>query len=120
MSNEFFIKLLKYEFEPVKGYKGYKAKGEDYYIRGTDKALVEDPVMNAVVQEFAADNKRFLKVFAYAWTKLMNADRFDGPRGNLCSGLYDNYMDYEEDKMKQKLESIDDKFEFPNPFGKDS
>lgn len=40
----------------------------------------------AVAQEFAADKVGFHDHFASAWTKLMNADRFDGPLRNLCVG----------------------------------
>ena len=36
----------------------------DYYISSADKAYFSD--------------------FSKAWTKLMNADRFDGPLGNVC------------------------------------
>ena len=32
----------------------------------------------------AAGDKEFSEDFAKAWTKLMNADRFDGPLGNVC------------------------------------
>ena len=33
----------------------------------------------------AAGNKEFRHAFAKAWTKIMNADRFDGPLGNICN-----------------------------------
>jgi catalase (peroxidase I) len=32
----------------------------------------------------AASDKEYSEAFAAAWTKLMNADRFDGPLGNVC------------------------------------
>ena len=35
-------------------------------------------------QEFASDETAFLRAFASAWTKLMNADRFRGPAGSVC------------------------------------
>lgn len=38
---------------------------------------------------FAGDEDYFMKVFAQAWTKLMNADRFDGPNGNVCDNRRD-------------------------------
>jgi catalase (peroxidase I) len=43
----------------------------------TDLALRWDPSLAAIAQDYAADNRLFLKNFAAAWTKLMNADRFE-------------------------------------------
>jgi catalase (peroxidase I) len=44
-----------------------------------------DAEFAANAQEYAADNAEFKKVFAGAWTKVMNADRFKGPEGNVCA-----------------------------------
>ena len=44
-----------------------------------------DPELLAISQEFASDNNFFVMEFSKAWTKLANADRFDGPTGNVCS-----------------------------------
>ena len=44
-----------------------------------------DPELLAISQEFASDNNYFVTEFSKAWTKLANADRFDGPLGNICS-----------------------------------
>ena len=41
--------------------------------------------MQAATQAFAEDNELFLKVFATAFAKTLNLDRFDGPAGNACA-----------------------------------
>eukprot|EP00041_Stephanoeca_diplocostata_P023821 m.593203 g.593203 ORF g.593203 m.593203 type:complete len:555 (+) comp22392_c0_seq4:845-2509(+) len=67
------------------GQKQYKARGKDsLFMLKTDMWIRFDPELAAAGEEFAADNRVFLDVFATAWTKLMNADRFDGPGNNLC------------------------------------
>ena len=38
----------------------------------------------ASAQDFAADAALFRAEYRAAWAHLMNADRFDGPAGNLC------------------------------------
>ena len=43
-----------------------------------------DPELLAITHQFAADNQFFLKEVGRAWTKIVNADMFDGPAGNLC------------------------------------
>lgn len=40
--------------------------------------------MLAITHQFVADNQFFLKELGRAWTKLVNADMFDGLAGNLC------------------------------------
>ena len=44
-----------------------------------------DPELLAITHQFAEDNNLFLQEFSRAWTKLANADRFDGPTRNICS-----------------------------------
>ena len=44
----------------------------------SDIALLHDPELLALVEEFASDAKGFADEFEGAWTKVMNADRFDG------------------------------------------
>merc|ERR1711908_112431 len=41
----------------------------------------------AVAQEYAVDEASFKAELATAWTKLMTADRFDGPTGNVCDEI---------------------------------
>ena len=50
----------------------------------TDLLLRLDAESLAIAQDYAEDNELFLVDFSSAWTKLMQADRFDGPAGNLC------------------------------------
>jgi catalase (peroxidase I) len=51
-------------------------------------ALLEDEELKQYVEEFAtSDESVFLDAFASAWTKMMIADRFDGPNGNVCTDV---------------------------------
>merc|ERR1712185_831070 len=56
----------------------------EIYMTEADMVLIWDPVYRAIVEEFASNNDAFLQEFAPAWTKMMNADRFDGPVNNVC------------------------------------
>ena len=49
--------------------------------------LLNDDEFRSIVSLYAANEDEFLSELASAWTYLMNADRFDGPRGNVCSGI---------------------------------
>jgi catalase (peroxidase I) len=88
LSNSYFRELLIETWEEYvvaqTGEVRYKAKGKELYMLKSDLALRFDPEFSVVAQEYASDNGRFLADFAVAWTKLMNADRFDGPTGNVC------------------------------------
>lgn len=66
ISNEFFANLLNGTGTP------------------TELALLDVPSFAEHVQHFAADEEGFMEVFRAAWTKLMNADRYE-PGGNLCA-----------------------------------
>ena len=61
------------------------AANADRFMLASDLAVKYDPVFATAAQELAADNDLFLDEFKSAWTTLMNADRFDGPDGNLCA-----------------------------------
>jgi len=54
-------------------------------MTANDLVLTFDAPIQAILQEFAGDVEEFKKVFKFAWTKLMNIDRFDGPVHNSCS-----------------------------------
>jgi len=88
LTNGYFRELLLETWEelivPETGKKQYKAKGKKLHMLKSDLALRFDPEFAVIVQEYASDNALFLQDFAAAWTKLMNADRFDGPTGNVC------------------------------------
>ena len=62
----------------------YKAAGKELYRLTTDMWLLWDPEFLALSDQLAANNTLFLETFNGAWTTLMNADRFDGPTGNVC------------------------------------
>ncbi len=61
-----------------------KPPGEEIYRLTTDMWLLWDPELLAIADQFAANNTLFLETLTGAWTTLMNADRFDGPTGNVC------------------------------------
>merc|ERR1719436_542547 len=63
----------------------YKAAGKNgLTVLKDDILLISAAEYLTVVQQFAGDETLYLKTLAAAWTKLMNADRFDGPTRNLC------------------------------------
>ena len=90
VSNEFFVNLLDHTIgltdnaldEPL------DRKG---YVFTEDLALIAEFEYNAFVQVFAENEEVFEHVFAKAWTKIMNADRYDGPDANVCSKYYEKY-----------------------------
>jgi len=57
----------------------YKAQFADLYAQSTDLIVKFDAELGALVQDYSLDNDLFLADLAHAWTKLMNADRFDRP-----------------------------------------
>lgn len=95
LDNKYFIHLLANDWEqmtvPTTSMKQYKAKDMDEYILRSDLLLTLEPTYASAAMDFAADNDMFLDEFAAAWTKVMNADRFDGPTGNLCE-TYDAFV----------------------------
>jgi len=63
----------------------YKAAGKNgLTVLKDDILLISAAEYLTVAQQFAGDEALYLKTLASAWTKLMNADRFDGPTRNLC------------------------------------
>lgn len=105
LSNEYFKVLLGLDWKKeasAAGYTEYRApmtaaaallgkattkdmEGRLLYLTPYDMAIRRDPKLAAIAKEYAADNNLFLKEYAAAWNKAMNADRFDGPIGNVCS-----------------------------------
>jgi len=82
LSNTFFTTLLAENWE----HSGdiYKAQGKKLYMRPNDLYFKTDAELLAISQDFASDDEAFKKEFAAAWNKMMVADRFDGPTGNVC------------------------------------
>lgn len=58
--------------------------GAKIYMTPEDLAIKGDVTLAGIAREYASSNDRFLKDFAAAWTKAMNADRFNGPLGSEC------------------------------------
>jgi len=63
----------------------YKSIDGQTLMFSTDIMFHDDPELKGIAEEYVYDNERFLDDFAAAWTKIANADRFDGPYGNLCN-----------------------------------
>jgi len=87
LSNEYFHNLAYEHYEaytqPDSGLTQYRSSNGLNALH-TDLLYKWDPALMAVVQEYASDNDVFLHEFGHAWSKLMNADRFSGPAGNVC------------------------------------
>jgi hypothetical protein len=63
----------------------YKATGYEKYLTPRDLQIKWQFDYQAVAQQYAANNTAFLANFASGWTKLMNADMFNGPRNGCIS-----------------------------------
>jgi len=93
ISNSFFVALSSDQFEehviPTSGERVYQMSdvnsGRNFTILKSNMLIRLDPALASIAQDFAADRQVFLSTFVAAWTKLMNADMFDGPTGNLCN-----------------------------------
>lgn len=90
-SNAYFSTLLGNDWAPSKtGDDGsvteYSASvdGKELYMLPGDLVIKTEPDLAGIAQGYASDNAAFLRAFAAAWTKVMNADRFKGPAGNVC------------------------------------
>jgi len=102
MDNEYFKALLSNDWQSFTNpgtdqdqYRAFLEGGDFAYALRSDYLLTLEPQFLTAAQDFAADNDMFLEEFAAAWTKVMNADRFDGPAGNLC----EPYQSEEEMEM---------------------
>ena len=100
LTNSYFSVLLDNDWElvPHRGGRGMVETDPEYfsvskggereqpvrYVMHSDLAILHDPILRAIAMEFASDEDAFLAAFTSGWNKLMNADRFDGPDGNLC------------------------------------
>eukprot|EP00775_Hariotina_reticulata_P003692 gene3692-3952_t len=88
LSNDYFKVLLNNDWVQLQSAAGkleYKAKGkEGIFMMPSDLVIKNDPALAAIAKSYAADNAKFLKTFAVAWRRAMEADRFKGPAGNLC------------------------------------
>lgn len=64
----------------------YRAKDGSLTIPVTTWVLLKDADLRKWVQEFAMNPEKIYAELGSAWVYLMNADRFDGPTGNVCAG----------------------------------
>jgi len=89
-SNEFYRLLLEEKWTPKKTHEGkpwtgplqYENKTGQLMMLPTDLALVQDPKMRPIVEEYAKNEQKFNDDFAKAWIKLqeLGVGRFHGPR----------------------------------------
>lgn len=64
---------------------GTERQGQFVYMQPEDMVIKQDPELAAIARQYAQDNDLFVSDFSAAWTKLMNADRFNGPVGSVCA-----------------------------------
>jgi len=86
-SGDYFNEILlnKWAKRETAGGAQFTAVGkEGLFATQTDVFLAYDPELRAIAGTYAADAALFKTRFAEAWTLLVNADRYDGPAGNLC------------------------------------
>ena len=89
LSNRFFTTLLSNEWkehsDSLTANKMYRAvDNPSLSMYKVDLQFKNNAELLAISQDYASDNQLFLNDFRLAWTKLSNADRFDGPYNNLC------------------------------------
>jgi len=85
LSNDFFVNLtdMRYKFEPVGNnlyeVKDRKTGATKWTATRVDLVFGANSVLRACVEVYAQDDnqQKFVKDFVAAWTKVMNADRFD-------------------------------------------
>jgi len=86
LSNIFFKTIIEHEWKQSKNSTQCYITSDDpkLCMYSVDAQYHFDSELRDIAEEYASDNDLFLKNVATAWTKLANADRFDGPTGNLC------------------------------------
>jgi catalase (peroxidase I) len=88
LDNTYFRTLLAEDWQKGKSAGGkdeWTAKGKPgVYATAADVAVATDPELRAIAKAYAEDGAKFLADFAKAWTYMMDADRFKGPRGSVC------------------------------------
>ena len=92
LSNTFFQTVLSNDWKRNNAEDMYTpVDSVDSYLHmyAADVQFSYDQELKPISERFAFDNNLFLDTVAFAWTKLANADRFDGPIGSVCaSGKY--------------------------------
>jgi len=82
LSNGYFTSLLDQDWTFL---NGQFVSNNGTYLTSTDMPIKYQPEFLVVAEEYYTNQNAFFTDFSAAWTKLMNADRFDGPTGNLCN-----------------------------------
>lgn len=82
LSNDFFVNLLDMDTTwAPKGDGTFEGKGADGAVKWTatevDLVFGSNSELRAIAEVYAYDSARFEQAFASAWTKVMQADRFD-------------------------------------------
>lgn len=93
LTNQVFQELLDNEWDPVLEGDAIKVdpiNGEYKSVEGDKRipvsvwVLLRDPELLFYVREYANNMESLRTAFKEGWVYMMNADRFDGPDGNLC------------------------------------
>ena len=85
LSNIFFKNIVEHQWIRNETFKMYTTKDNiELRMSSADVQFYFDPILKAVAEDYASDDALFLEKFEQAWTTLANADRFDGPFGNVC------------------------------------
>jgi len=86
LSNIFFKRIVNHRWHRDDSNDAcYKPEcDEDLCMYSVDVQFSFDAELKTIAEEYDIDNDLFLEGLASAWTKLANADRFDGPTGNVC------------------------------------
>ena len=92
LSNIFFKTIIGHEWKRDNDLeKCYKTNDDPKLcMYSVDVQFYYDSDLKAIAELYASENDLFLKNLASAWTKLANADRFDGPNGNICDKVEGN------------------------------
>ena len=96
LSNEIFQTLLDNEWEPVLEGDALKVDPIEGVYRSVEGGieipvstwvLLRDPELLFYVREYANNMESLKEAFVKVWVYMMNADRFDGPTGNVCDNI---------------------------------
>jgi hypothetical protein len=97
LTSDFFVLLSGNTFEQAvqRANDGdseqFVAVGSDppVYVTAEEYALVQDPELKLIVEEYATEEAAFKSEFASSWVYMMTADRYAGPKTNVCTGRDD-------------------------------
>ena len=86
LSNMFFRTITSHKWQRNnESEKCFRTKDDpNFCMYAVDVQFNEESELKTIAKRYGSNNDLFLKNVALAWTKLANADRFDGPTGNLC------------------------------------